>query len=249
MQNELIFVIAFAGITAIATGLGVIPFLFTKKVSKQMLGGGNAIAAGLMVAASFGLLFEGFAIDVSRAVLLTIFGMLAGLAFIVVSHSIIEKNESLSLKNLSNANTRQALLIVGVMTLHSFAEGVGVGVAFGDGQQFGTFISTAIAVHNIPEGLAIALVLIPMGIKKWRAALWAIFSSLPQPLIAIPAFLFVEVFRPFLPFGLGLAAGAMIWMAVSELIPEANEEIGHEKTALIFTIAVGAMMAFQAVIG
>jgi ZIP family zinc transporter len=249
MNEQLVYVIAFSGITAIATGLGIIPLLFTKDIPKKMLGTGNAVAAGLMVAASFGLLFEGFGVQVNNSVLLAVLGVFAGLVFIVASHRLIERNENLSLKNLSTANARQALLIVGVMTLHSFAEGIGVGVAFGDGQQFGTFISTAIAVHNIPEGLAIALVLIPMGVKKWKAALWAIFSSLPQPLIAVPAFLFVEVFRPFLPFGLGLAAGAMIWMAVSELIPEANEEIGHENTALVFTIAVGVMMAFQAVIG
>lgn len=57
------------------------------------------------------------------------------------------------------------------MTLHLFAEGIGVGVAFGGGQDFGTFISPTIAVHNIPEGLAIALVLIPKGVSALRAGL------------------------------------------------------------------------------
>jgi zinc transporter ZupT len=135
------------------------------------------------------------------------------------------------------------------MTAHSFAEGIGVGVSFGGGEEFGAFISIAIAIHNIPEGLAISLVLIPKGIKPWKAMLWAIFTSLPQPLIAVPAFLFVEAFRPFLPVGLGLAAGAMVWMITSELIPDALEDAKKEHVATITTLAVAAMVAFQVLVG
>jgi zinc transporter ZupT len=134
------------------------------------------------------------------------------------------------------------------MTAHSFAEGVGVGVSFGGGAQFGAFISLAIAVHNIPEGLAISLVLIPKGVKPWKAAFWSIFTSLPQPLIAVPAFLFVEAFRPVLPVGLGLAAGAMIWMVTSELIPDALEDAQKEHVATITTLGVAAMIAFQVLV-
>jgi zinc transporter ZupT len=63
-------------------------------------------------------------------------------------------------------------MIVGVMTLHSFTEGIGVGVSFGDGAALGLLIATAIAVHNIPEGLAISLVLVPRGVSISRAAVW-----------------------------------------------------------------------------
>ncbi len=131
------------------------------------------------------------------------------------------------------------------MTLHSFAEGVGVGVAFGGGETFGAFISAAIAVHNIPEGLAISLVLVPRGVSVGRAAFWSVFSSLPQPLIAVPAFLLVTWSEPFLPVGLGLAAGAMIWMVVAELLPDALEDASAEAVGTATTIAVVAMVLFQ----
>ena len=111
------------------------------------------------------------------------------------------------------------------MTLHSFAEGVGIGVSYGGGAELGIFITIAIAIHNIPEGLAISLVLVPRGASVPAAAGWSIFSSLPQPLVAGLAFLFVEQFRPLLAAGLGFAGGAMIWLVFAELLPDAREEL------------------------
>ena len=131
------------------------------------------------------------------------------------------------------------------MTLHSFAEGVGLGVSFGGGDDFGLFMSAAIAVHNIPEGLAISLVLIPKGMSTWKAAGWSIVSSLPQPFLAIPAFLFVSIFKPFLAIGLGLAAGAMIWMVFADLLPDALENAKKKHVASIATIFIVLMMLFQ----
>ena len=109
------------------------------------------------------------------------------------------------------------------MTVHSAAEGVAVGAAFADGATLGLLIAVAIAVHNIPEGLAISLVLVPRGASVRAAAGWSIFSSLPQPLLAVPAFLFVDTFESILPAALGFAAGAMVWMVIRELLPEALE--------------------------
>jgi zinc transporter ZupT len=238
---EVVVVFIYAMITAVATGLGAIPFFFGRKLSRRLLGYAGAFAAGIMGAASFNLIYEGIAYGMPRTVL----GILIGLLFIYLSQVRLNHGNEVSVGDLRGADAKKALLIVGVMTLHSFAEGVGVGVSFGGGREFGAFISLAIAVHNIPEGLAIALVLIPKGIKPWKAALWAIFSSLPQPLVAVPAFLFVQVFQPFLPIGLGLAAGAMIWMVISELIPDAIEDAPKEHVATVVTIAVAAMTAFQ----
>ena len=71
--------------------------------------------------------------------------------------------------SLSGEDARRALLIVGVMTVHSAAEGIGVGAAFADGSTLGLLITIAIAVHNIPEGLAISLVLVPRGTSVKRS--------------------------------------------------------------------------------
>ena len=234
-------VLWFASLTAVATGLGALPFFFTRGLRRSWLGIANALASGLMLGASFGLIQEGLNIGLARVML----GALIGLVFIVWSHGRLSADEELTLGALKGVDARKALLIVGVMTVHSFTEGVGVGVSFGGGEALGLFVTIAIAVHNIPEGLAISLVLVPRGVSALRAAGWSIFSSLPQPLMAVPAFLLVNTFQPILPIGLGFAAGAMLWMVFSELLPEAIEDASHNTVAVTVTIATLAMIAFQ----
>ena len=237
-------VFLYALLTAMATGLGALPFAVFKKFRRKYLGISNAVAAGLMITASFSLIYEGLAYDLLR----TMVGVLVGLGFIILSHELLHGHEDIHLGILSGVDARKALMIVGVMVAHSFAEGIGVGVSFGGGERFGTFISLAIAVHNIPEGLAVALVMVPRGISWLWAGLWAIFTSLPQPLMAVPSYLFVEVFRPFLPVGLGFAAGAMLWIAFSELLSDALEDTSPQIVATTITLSVVAMTVFQVLI-
>ena len=232
-------------LTAVATGLGALPFAFAKHPTRGWLGASNAVAAGLMLAASFGLIYEG----VNHGLFRTLAGALLGLGFIVAARRVLRQDEHPAVfAGMGGLDARKALLIVGVMTVHSFTEGVGIGVSFGGGEALGLFISLALAVHNVPEGLAISLVLVPRGVSVVRAAWWSIFSSLPQPLMAVPAFLFVELFRPLLPYGLGFAAGAMIWMVFSELVPDALEEASSNLVAVVITVSVVAMVAFQVLI-
>lgn len=230
-----------AMLTAVATGLGAVPFLFVRGFHRWWLGIADAAAAGLMLAASHSLIREGAELGTAR----TLTGMLLGLAAIVAADRLLRNGKKVDVAELDGADARKGLLILGVMTAHSFAEGVGVGVSFGGGEQLGVFITAAIAVHNVPEGLAISLVLVPRGTPIWKAAGWSVFTSLPQPLMAIPAFLFVLLFQPVLPVGLGLAAGAMIWMVLAELIPESLEHASGMAVGTTATFSFTALLFFQ----
>jgi zinc transporter, ZIP family len=234
-----VFVVALA--TALATGLGALPFFFAKHPARSSVGLANSLAAGLMLGASVGLLYEGALYGIERTAL----GAFAGGVFIFVSQRVIDSHEPLHLGALEGADATKALLIVGIMTLHSFAEGVGVGVAFGVEETLGILIGVAIAVHNIPEGLAISLVLVPRGTSPRTAAAWSVFSSLPQPLMAVPAFLFVESFSEFLPVGLGFAAGAMIWLVAADLLPEALQTTKRSTVVFAVTASAVAMGLFM----
>ncbi len=237
-----VFIAAMA--TAVATGLGALPFLaIPSKINKTWLGYANGMAAGLMLAASFALVIEGYEFGAIK----TLIGMFLGVFLVFLGEKLIDHDAIPSFDKMDSVSARQAFLIIAIMTIHSAAEGIGIGVAFGGGEKLGWFATIAIAIHNIPEGLAIALVCIPKGMRVRNAAFWSIFSSLPQPLLAVPSFIFVQIMAPFLPIGLGMAAGAMFWMVFAEILPEANENAPAEKVSVVVTISIIIMLAMQAV--
>jgi zinc transporter ZupT len=240
VQVDVWTVTAAAAVTCLATGLGAAPFLFLRNgLARNWLGLSNAIASGFMLAASVGLLWQGWSLGVGRLGL----GALAGAVFIFGFRKLLGEDEDVALGRLTGSDARKALVVIAVMTAHSASEGVGVGVSYGGGEKLGLLITLAIAIHNIPEGLAISLVLVPRGATVRSAAGWSVFSSLPQPLIAPIAYLFVEQFKPFLPVGLGFAAGAMIWMVCSELLPEAIHDASRR------TLAFGGGLSFISMLG
>ena len=223
-------------ITALATGLGAIPFFLVDDVSDRWNVTLWGLASGIMVSASvFGLIFEG--LSAADSPLEIVPGLVAGVVLVVVAHEVIEGYE-VSPKRYEEADFRKLLLILGVLTVHSFPEGVAVGVSFADlGLQAATgatvglfgfvvpllavFMTVAISIHNVPEGVAISIPLRTLGVSEWKMVWWAVFSSLPQPIGAVIAYLFVRIAREFLPIGFGFAAGAMIYLVVTEFIPEA----------------------------
>lgn len=241
-MNQTLIVFLAATATALATGLGALPFAFPRFRGERLLGGPNALAAGVMLGASASLIIEGAGRSVTRVAL----GILAGAAVVYGMQQLLARVGSPDIGRLQGGDARRAVLIIAVMTAHSAAEGVGVGASFGGGDALGLAITIAIAIHNIPEGVTISLVMVPRGAGVRSAALWSIFTSLPQPLLAVPAYLFVEQFTAILPAGLGFAAGAMIWMVWRELLPEALRQIPNRRSALGWiATAFTAMLAFQ----
>ena len=203
----------------------------------------------MMIMASYSLFYEGCYFDDPHdtsaipSIYRTAIGALVGLLFINITEKFLSQHEDLNVGGLGGADAKRALLIFFVMTLHSFSEGVGIGVSFGGvhGSELGVFISASLAVHNIPEGLAMAVTMMPRGTSLMTAMVWAILSSVPQPLMAVPAYMFVHHFIPFLPAGLGFAAGAMAWVALFELLMEAIEDSGLITTAIVSTISLTGM--------
>ncbi len=240
-MSAALLVFLYGLITALATGLGALPFLFTRRVSGRGVAWANALASGLMLGASFGLAAEATA----YGGLQTLGGAALGVVFILVTQRAIADRE-VRFGRVTGIGARHMFLMVFIMTIHSIAEGVAVGAAFAGGRTLAVVITAAIAVHNIPEGLAISAVLRPRGSSVAACAGWSIFSSLPQPIMAVPAFLFVDAFRPALPYGMGFAAGAMVYMVFEELLPEAYEDAPRASVGLLTSLAIVAMLLFQA---
>ncbi|WP_137290685.1 ZIP family metal transporter [Natronorubrum halophilum] len=278
LAENLVIVFVAGLITALATGIGALPFFFVDDFSDRWNVGLWGIASGIMVTVSvFGLVDEGLAYASSGFPTLMVGGLLTGVVLVEVSDRILgsvdvgtsadrhgedehdreyeydheraEPNETrangagygrdgppIEATVFAEGDLRKLVLILGILTIHSFPEGVAIGVSFAelglDGGMsilglsiplLAVFITVAISIHNIPEGTAIAIPMRTMGLSKWRMVGAAIFSSLPQPIGAVIAFVFVSWAEAFLPFGFGFAAGAMVYLVVTEFIPEALE--------------------------
>ena len=273
---NLAFVFIAGLITALATGLGAIPFFFVEEFSDRWNVALWGIASGIMVAASlFGLVNEGLAYASDGLPTLMIGGLVAGVVLVEVADRVLDATDvgggdhdhtsddehtrdaavtatsdeellsdgdgsahdhdhPIDVEAFAAGDLKTLVLILGILTVHSFPEGVAVGVSFAElGLEGGVgvfglsvpllavFMTIAISIHNIPEGTAIAIPMRAMGLSKWRMVGAAVFSSLPQPIGAVIAFAFVTWAESFLPFGFGFAAGAMIYLVFTEFIPEA----------------------------
>ncbi|WP_256685713.1 ZIP family metal transporter [Halococcus qingdaonensis] len=243
-------------VTALATGLGALPFFVIDDVSDRTSVILWGLASGIMVSASlFGLVTEGLAEGTPGELAI---GLLAGVVLVIVSHRVISGVE-VHPRKYEEADYRKLLLILGVLTVHSFPEGVAVGVSFAELDLGGglpifgfsvpllaVFMTLAISIHNVPEGVAVAIPLQSMGVPRVRMVWWAIFSSLPQPIGAVIAFVFVRTAREFMAVGFGFAAGAMVYLVLTEFIPEAREigaELPHGgRRELLGGIAVGVAL-------
>jgi zinc transporter, ZIP family len=234
-RSILIFWTALTGIiSALATGLGAIPVHFLKTESKIVRAFASAIAAGMMISASvFSLAQEGIALKdkMPLAPYIVILGLLLGAAFFHFSEKNFVDSQG-SRDHIYGAFTKRSSLIVLAMFIHSIPEGIAIGVAFATGNfQFGLIMALAISVHNIPEGIAISLPLKVDGASTKKCVLMSILTSVPQPLLAVPSALIAWFFEPLLPIGLGFAGGAMIYLTVAELIPDALAHGGKTLTA------------------
>ncbi|MEZ3114343.1 ZIP family metal transporter [Halobaculum sp. MBLA0147] len=231
--ENLVFVGIAGLVTALATGLGAVPFFLVEEVSDRWNVVLWGVASGIMLSASvFGLLVEALR-EAGGSPLVVGAGVLAGVVLVVVAHDVLVDTE-IDPREYAEADVRKLVLILGVLTVHSFPEGVAVGVSFAelglDGgvsvlgfsvPVLGVFMTVAISIHNVPEGVAISIPLRSMGVSEPKMVWWAVFSSLPQPIGAALAFASVRSARAFLPAGFGFAAGAMVYLVVTEFLPEA----------------------------
>lgn len=234
-QASLIFWTSITGIiSALATGLGAIPVHFVNNNSKKMRAMASAGAAGMMISASvFSLASEGIALKhkFPLAPYIVILGLFLGAAFFHFTEKNFSDPDAYK-KVIQGKLSRRGYLIFIAMFIHSIPEGIAIGVAFATGNfHFGLIMAIAISVHNIPEGIAISLPLKSEGVSTRKCAWISILTSVPQPIMAVPSALLAWVFEPLLPIGLGFAGGAMIYLVISELIPEALEEGGNHLTA------------------
>jgi len=234
-QMNLIFWSSLTGIiSCLATGLGAIPVHFVKNNSRLLRAFSSAFAAGMMISAAvFSLAQEGISLRTKFpwAPYEVVLGLLLGAAFFWWTSHFVE-HQHLENHTLAQGISPKGILIFIAMFIHSIPEGIAIGVGFATGNfHFGLIMAIAIGVHNIPEGIAVSLPLKKDGASTVKCAWASILTSLPQPIMAAPAALLGWLFAPVLGIGLGFAGGAMIYLVMAEMLPEAIEEGGKSLAA------------------
>jgi zinc transporter, ZIP family len=233
--------------TDLATGLGALPLIWRRSLEPRWHGLGTAATAGMMLSASLFAL-TGEALQKGR-LWQVIAGLLIGALFFSGTARLLEQAQW-KFRELTADESRRGMVVLVAMFVHSFPEGVAIGVGYATGElQYGMLLALAIAIHNIPEGLAVALPLRARGISIWKCFWYAILTSAPQPLAAVPSYMLVSVFKPLLPIGLGFAGGAMIYLVAAELLPESFERCSRNEVAWSFTLGLIGMLWFTGAIG
>ncbi|MGH1362250.1 MAG: ZIP family metal transporter [Calditrichia bacterium] len=243
-----------AGLLAsLACGLGVLPLMIKRIDPARHTGLAYGLAGGLMFSASVynlilpGLTLSSYQIRFSDTwpVLL---GMFMGALFLSLTNTYLSR-ERLEKKSWKRWGTKAELLIFIAMAVHSLPEGVAVGVGYASeavyDNQLGNYMAVAIGIHNIPEGLAIGIPLRAAGSSIPRAFWAAVLTSIPQPLAAVPASMASWLFQPLMPVFMGFAAGAMIFLVIIEIIPDALESESAHHTAWAFISGFCLMLLIQ----
>ncbi len=216
--------------TWLVTALGAATVIFFKKVNEKVLNLMLGFAAGVMIAASFWSLLQP-AIEQAEANLqapawlVVTLGFLCGAVFMWGSDKAVEFSR---LANSREKSKSRVILLLLSITLHNIPEGLAIGVAFGalrgsytaEALMGAITIAVGIGLQNFPEGAAVSLPLRREGYSRTKSFLLGQASGIVEPIAGVLGAISVIYITKFLPFALSFAAGAMILVAVHELIPE-----------------------------
>ena len=227
-------------------------------LQKALLG----FASGVMVAASvWSLLIPSMEMTASEgwtSVLPAAVGFLAGMCFLLAvdyltPHLHIGDDKPEGLK----ARISKTAMLALAVTIHNIPEGMAVGVlvagAISDGMAIAPAAAMAtaigIAVQNVPEGAIISMPMRAAGNSRWRSFLIGGLSGIVEPIGAMLVMLLASLMTPILPYFLAFAAGAMIYVVVEELIPEASEGQHSNIGTIGFAVGFVLMMVLDVVLG
>ncbi len=236
------------GATAVGALAGVTLRRLSPRAEDSLLG----FAAGMMLAASsFSLILPGLAAaremtgSGPQAALTVVGGMALGVLLMLgLDRFTPHEHDSTGPCGPGCERIGRVWLFVLAITLHNLPEGMAIGVSFAQGDMnVGLPLTSAIAIQDIPEGLAVVMALRAAGIGSWPAVLMAGASGLMEPLGSLFGAGIAGGLALAYPVGLGLAAGAMIFVVSHEVIPETHRN-GHQTTATLGLMAGFAVMMF-----
>ena len=234
-------------VAALATALGTVPVMFSQRLSDRTQDSLFGFGAGVMLAAcAFSLIIPGIA--AARASGASAWGaggvvgvaiLLGGAVLLVMERLLPHEHFIKGVEGQSARTLRRTWLFVFAIALHNLPEGLAIGVGYaGNDAVRASALATGIAIQDVPEGLVVAVALLAAGYKRALAVGIGMASGLVEPVGAVLGAAVVSYSAALLPWGLGFAAGAMLFVVSHEIIPESHRK-GHEVYA-----TAGLMLGF-----
>ena len=254
MTHALLWAAGGTGFTCFMTALGsATVFLFRSRANSRLHRLLLGFAAGVMIAASmWSLLIP--AIEAAEAAgfpgwIPAAGGSALGVLFLAAMDALLPHLTPGLLWGVKAASSRRSALLVLAIAMHNIPEGMAVGISFalaaqGDPALFPAALALAfgIGIQNFPEGAAISLPLLQSGRRRSSAFLAGVASGAVEPAAALLTVLAAGTVEPLMPWLLSFAAGAMLYVVVEELIPEANLRHNHKTHGGTFGVMAGFLM-------
>ena len=246
--------------TWFVTALGAATVVFFTSPRLKALNLMLGFSAGVMIAASFWSLLEPAIARAERmpglpAWLVATAGFLTGALFLWASDKLVSR----ALGKVERDGVRRIILLVLSITIHNIPEGLAVGVAFGalqngcsaESLMGAVSVAVGIGLQNFPEGAAVSVPLRREGWSRGKSFLVGQASALVEPVAGVLGAWLVLYVQALLPYALSFAAGAMILVAVHELIPECQKNQSNEPYFATMGIVLGfaAMMLLDVMLG
>ena len=237
-----------------STALGALIGYMTKGVSKAFGDKIMAFAAGVMLAAAIiGLIVPSFEAGEGAWIAGAAFGVFAGAIFIDMldkAAPLLRRLAGRERTDDSSERARGVTLFVLAIALHNLPEGIAAGVGFGTGNVSDAFlIAAGIALQNIPEGMVIVSPMMSVGMKPSRALLYASLTGVLEVIGTFIGYFAIGVSEALLPFLLAFAGGTMLYVISDEMIPEIHS--GDDKRNATYALLFGfvLMMVFDKILG
>lgn len=220
-------------VTWLIIALGASTVFLEKKVNPKILNISLGFAAGILISVSiFSLILP--AIDISNTEFIPVWfpvtaGFFLGVFFMLLIHKIMDHFTYLHYKTKKERDIEERkIFLITALTLHHIPESLALGIAFAAAYvTFGLVSLTAafslaigISIHNFPEGIAASLPLRSDGMTRKRSFFYSQLTGIVQPIAGVIGVLLVVIVKPIVPYALGFAAGAMIFITVNHLIPD-----------------------------
>ncbi|WP_300973884.1 ZIP family metal transporter [Sphingomonas sp. LHG3406-1] len=243
-----------------ATTLGALPVFFLKGISQRTQNAFLGFAAGIMLAASFfSLIIPGLEAagdlhggDKTIAAFIVSGAVLLGAATLHLLNRVAPHEHFISgpMSGAERSKLSRIWLFVIAISLHNFPEGLAVGVSFGSPDQTAGYATAfGIGLQNVPEGLAVALSLAAVGYGRLFSFSIALLTGLVEPIGGFLGVGAISLSSELLPWGLGFAGGAMIWVVSSEIIPETHRDRQEGIATFALMIGLAVMMSLDWIFG